>query len=139
LRGPPNVNAPLGALAAIPPSPVAKVLEEVSAHAVELTTNLENFTAEEGRAWVSMENGQPLHMETNLMHDIPAMGLRSSAISVDYAPVQIQTRNLELWLPKRVKAYWEISNRRIILYHSYSNFQLFTVDTRENTQKPKRQ
>jgi hypothetical protein len=252
---PPNVDAPLRSLASIPPCDVGKVLGEVGTHAAEMTTNLENFTAEEridyeeidqeghpedsdasafdyvfafeqrgggrasreyrapakgghsfpasnqdtglaalaliflptmqtdyemscegldkwngqlawvihfqqrkdkprrtlqfrteggtygamlkGRAWISMENGQVLHLETNLMQDMPAMGLRGSAISVDYAPVQIQSRNLELWLPKRVEAYWEILSHRIILYHNFSNFKVFSVDTEQNIQKPK--
>jgi hypothetical protein len=83
-----------------------------------------------GRAWISLENGQVLCMETNLMQDIPAMGLRSSAIWVDYRRLQIQSRNLELWLAKRVEAYRKILNRRIMLFHAFSNFKLFTVDNR---------
>jgi hypothetical protein len=56
---------------------------------------------------------------------------------VDYGPVQIQSRKLELWLPQRVEAYWEISSRRVILYHTFSNFKLFSVDTEQNVEKPK--
>jgi len=252
---PPDVDAPLHALAALPPCDLPKVLKETGARAVELTTNLENFTAQEqieykrldrigfpeesdaslfdyvfafeqrdgrhvsreyrtpakgghafptsgqdtgqvalaliflptlqtdyattcegldkwngqfawvihfqqrkdkpsrtiefrtkegtyfpmlkGRAWISMENSQVLHLETNLMHSAPSADLQSGATSIDYAPVQIQSRKLELWLPQRVEAYWEISNRRIILYHTFSNFKLFTVETEENIQKPK--
>lgn len=92
-----------------------------------------------GRAWISAESGQVLHLETNLMQDIPAMNLRFSAISVDYAPAQIESKRLELWLPKRVEAYWEISTHRIILYHSFSEFKVFSVDTEQNIQKPKEQ
>jgi hypothetical protein len=92
-----------------------------------------------GRAWISSEKGQVLRMETNLMQDIPAMLIESSAISVDYAPVQIQSRNLELWLPERVEAYWQISSHKIVLYHTFRNFKLFAVDTEQNIQKPKTQ
>ncbi len=252
---PPNVDAALRSIASNPPCDVAKVLQEASAHALELTTNLENFSAEEqiqyerldqtaipeendsgvfdyvfafeqngagrssreyrtptkgghsfpasgqdtgqvalalifhphmqsdydmscegldkwkgqlawvirfqqrkdkprrtlqfrteagsyaamlkGRAWISMESGQVLHLETNLMQDIPPMDLRRSAISVDYAPVEIQSRKLELWLPERIEAYWEIGGRRIILYHTFSNFRVFSVDTEQNIEKPK--
>lgn len=252
---PPNVDAPLRSIASIPPCDVATVLREAGAHALELTTNLENFSAEEqiqykrlnqtaspeeidegvfdyvfafeqngtgrssreyrtptkgghafpasgqdtgqvalalifhphmqsdydmscegldqwkgqsawvirfqqrkdkprrtlqfrteagsyaamlkGRAWISMESGQVVHLETNLMQDIPPMDLRRSAISVDYAPVEIQSRKLELWLPERIEAYWEIGDRRIILYHTFSNFRVFSVDTQQNIEKPK--
>lgn len=252
---PPNVDAPLRSLAPLPPCDVSKVLKEAGARAVELTSNLENFTAQElieyekldlggfpeetdggvfdyvfafeqhdqrhisheyrtpakgghafpasgqdtgqaalaliflpnlqtdydmscegldkwnerlawvihfqqrkdkptetlefrseggvygarlkGRAWISMENGQVLHLETSLMHAMPSVNLQSGAASIDYAPVQIQSRNVELWLPQGVEAYWEIANRRIILYHTFSNFKLFIVETEENVQKPK--
>jgi len=90
-----------------------------------------------GRAWISMDNGQVLHLEASLMNDIPALNLRSGAISVDYAPVEIQSRKIELWLPERVEAYWEIANRRLALYHTFSNFKLFTVETEDTVKKPK--
>ena len=252
---PPDVNATLRSLSSTPPCDLSRVLTEVGAHAKELTTNLENFTAQEkieyekldqsafpeenaaavfdyvfafeqrgggrvsheyrtpasgshsfpasgqdtgqvalelifhpsmqsdydmtcegldqwkglpawviqfqqrkdkprrtlqfrtpdgsysamlkGRAWISQENGQVLRLETALMQDIPALNIRSSVVAVDYAPVQIQSRKLELWLPQRVEAYWEISGRRIILYHTFSNFKLFSVDTEQNVNKPK--
>jgi len=90
-----------------------------------------------GRAWIGMESEQVLHMESNLMHEIPEVGLRSGAISVDYAPVEIQSRKLQLWLPQELEAFWEFGTYRIILLHTFRNFKLFTVDTEENTQKPK--
>jgi hypothetical protein len=253
---PPDVNAPLRSLSSIPPCDVAKVLQQAGAHVLELTTNLENFTAQEkieyeklnqigfleehdsgvfdyvfafergaggarvsreyrtpangsqvfpaseqdtgqvalglifhpnmqsdydmscegldkwkgqyawviqfqqrrdkprrtllfrthegsyaamlkGRAWISMGSGQVLRLETTLMKDIPEMDVQSSVVSVDYAPVEIQSRKLELWLPQRVEAYWKISSHRTILYHTFSNFKLFSVETEQNVQKPK--
>jgi tetratricopeptide (TPR) repeat protein len=89
-----------------------------------------------GRAWIGMESEQVLHMESNLMHEIPEVGLRSGAISVDYAPVEIQSRKLQLWLPQELEAFWEFGTYRIILLHTFRNFKLFTVDTEENTKKP---
>jgi hypothetical protein len=254
---PPDVSAPLHSLSHIPPCSLGKVLEDVGAHAVELTANLENFTAEEqieyerlnqtgfpeetdsgvfdyvfdfeqssggrgsreyrtpakgshtfpasgqdtgqaalaliflpsmqvdyemtceglhtwngqaawvvrfqqrkdrprrtlqfrtgtetyramlkGRAWISQDRCQVLHIETNLMEDIPAMSLRASAIAVDYAPVEIQSRKLELWLPQRIHAYWDIGGHRIMLFHTLTNFQLFSVDTEQNIEKPNAQ
>jgi hypothetical protein len=252
---PPDVNSPLRALTHTPPCSLEQVLEDVGAHAVELTTNLENFTAAEqiryqmlnpagfpedadsgvfdyvfafdqsgggrgsreyrtpvkgshvfpasgqdtgqaalaliflpslrtdyemscegldswegqpawvvrfqqrkdqprrtllfrtqsgeyramlkGRAWISQDRGQVLHIETNLMEDIPPMNLRASAIAVDYAPVEIQSRKLQLWLPQKIQAYWDIGGHRIMLFHTFSNFKLFSVDTEENIEKPK--
>jgi hypothetical protein len=253
---PPDVNAPLRSLSSTPPCDVTKVLQQAGAHALELTTNLENFTAQEkieyeklnpagfleesdsgvfdyvfafeqraggarvsreyrnpangsqafpasgqdtgqvalvlifhpnmrsdydmscegldkwrgqlawviqfqqrkdrprrtllfrtpqgsyaamlkGRAWVSTESGQVLRLETTLMKDIPEMNVQSSVVSVEYAPVEIQSRKMELWLPQRVEAYWQISTHRIILYHTFSDFKLFSVETEQNVEKPK--
>jgi hypothetical protein len=252
---PANVEAPLSSLASIPPCDVAQVLQQASTRAVELTTNLENFTAQErieyqrldrdgvpeesdfsvfdyvfafekvgagrasreyrtptkgghafpasgqdtgevalpliflptmqtdyemkcegldkwkgqlawvihfrqredkpartlqfrvtkgtyfaklaGRAWIAMENGQIVHLETNTMEPIPSINIQSGSTSIDYAPVQIQSKNLELWLPERIEAYWEIADRRLILYHTFSDFKVFSVETEQNIQKPK--
>jgi tetratricopeptide (TPR) repeat protein len=90
-----------------------------------------------GRAWIGVESGQVLHMESNLMHEIPEIGLRSGTITVDYAPVEIQSRKLQLWLPQELEAFWEFGTYRVILLHTFRNFTLFTVETEENTQKPK--
>ena len=249
---PPNVDVPLPSLAATPPCDITKVLGEAGSHALELTANLENFTAEEqikyekwsysgvpqesdaamfhyvfafekkgedlisreyrspwkgghsfpatsqdmgqvalalifrpnmqadyemncegldqrnkqkawvihfqqrkdkphrtmefhiqgqkigamlkGRAWIGMESGQTLHLETNLMHDIPDVELRRGSLSVDYGPVEIRSRKLQLYLPQQVEAFWEFGTYRVILIHTFRDFKLFTVET---TQGPK--
>jgi hypothetical protein len=254
---PPNVNAPLPSTAAMPPCDLPKVLQDAAARAVELTANLENFTAEEkieyqrldrdgvpeendfsvfdyvfafeqvgggrvsreyrtpakgghafpasaqdtgevalaliflpamqadyemtcegsdkwkgqavwvihfrqrpdkpartlqfrvtkgtyfarlaGRAWIAAENGHIVHLETNTMQSIPSINIQSGATAIDYAPVQIASRNLELWLPERIEAYWEIGDRRTILYHTFSDFRVFSVEIQENVEKPKEQ
>jgi hypothetical protein len=90
-----------------------------------------------GRAWLSMNGAQVLHLETTLMRDIPDINIRSSVVSVDYAPVTIESRKLELWLPQKVEAYWEIWTHKIVLYHTFSNFKLFSVETDQTVGKPK--
>lgn len=90
-----------------------------------------------GRAWISTENFQIIHLETNLLGDIPMIKLRNNAVSVDYAPVQVQSKKLELWLPQSIEAYWEFENHRVILVHTYTDFHLFTVETEETVQEPK--
>jgi hypothetical protein len=252
---PPNVDKPLPSLAPTPPCDVTKVIRDVGSHAMELTTNLQNFTAEEqityeqwsysgvpqendtgmfhyvfafeqhggemvsreyrnpwkgghsfpasgqdtgqvtlgliflpkmqtdyeltcegrdqwkgqdawvihfqqrkdkprrtmqfhiqgrkigamlkGRAWIDMESGQVLHLETNLMHGIPDAGVRRGALTVDYAPVEIHSRKVQLWLPQQLEAFWEFGTYRVILLHTFRDFKLFTVETQDNIQKPK--
>jgi len=89
-----------------------------------------------GRAWISAENGQVLRLESNTIQPVSAYKLRSNAIAVDYGPVQIRSRNLQLWLPQRIEAYWEFETYRIILRHTFTNFQVFSVDTQEKVNSP---
>lgn|SRR5208337_310188 len=89
-----------------------------------------------GRAWISMENEQVLHLETNMVDAIPAYKLRRNAIAVDYGPVQIYSQKMELWLPKSIEAYWEYDNYRVILVHTFTNFRVFSVETEEKVKLP---
>jgi hypothetical protein len=92
-----------------------------------------------GRAWISMDKEQLLCLETTLMHDIPDMRIDGGTISVEYAPVEVESKKLQLWLPKRIEAYWKIASHRVILYHTFDNFKVFSVDTQQNIEKPKTQ
>jgi hypothetical protein len=90
-----------------------------------------------GRAWIAADSGQVMHIETNLVEGVLLIDLREIAISVDYVPVKSQTQNLEIWLPQFVLAYTDHDKRRMIIEHTFSDFQLFSVETRETIQKPK--
>jgi len=90
-----------------------------------------------GRAWISTENFQVLHLQTGLLGDMPLIRLRNNTVSVDYAPVPVQGKKDELWLPQSIHAFWEFEERRVMLVHTLSSFQLFTVETQEKIQAPK--
>ena len=90
-----------------------------------------------GRAWIAADSGQVMHLETNLLGGIPMIGLEESAFSVDYAPVKFQSQNVDIWLPHRAVAYTDYAKRRMITEHTFSDFQLFSVQTQEIIQKPK--
>jgi hypothetical protein len=90
-----------------------------------------------GRAWIAADSGEVMHLETNLVRGIPIIDLHANAVSIDYAPVAFSSRNLELWLPKSAVAYTDYSKRRTIIEHTFSDFQLFSVDTQQVIGKPK--
>lgn len=90
-----------------------------------------------GRAWISMENFQVVHVEASLMGGLMEIGLEDLALSVDYESVQAPSGNLSLALPNRVVSYWDFNGHRIILAHSFADFQLFAIETKENIQGPK--
>jgi len=90
-----------------------------------------------GRAWIAADSGQVIHLETNLANRIPIVELEENAFSVDYAPVKFQSQNVEIWLPLFAVAYTDYAKRRRISEHTFSDFQLFSVQTQETIQKPK--
>jgi len=90
-----------------------------------------------GRAWIAADSGEIMHLETNLVKGVPIIELRANAVSVDYAPVAFPSRNLQLWLPKSAVAYTDYGKRRTIIEHTFSDFQLFSVDTQQVIGRPK--
>ena len=90
-----------------------------------------------GRAWIAADSGQVLHLETNLKEGILAIDLREMAISVDYAAVKSPSQNLEVWLPQFAIAYTDYAGRRMIIEHTFSHFELFSVQTQQIIHEPR--
>jgi hypothetical protein len=87
----------------------------------------------QGPAWLAADSGQVMHLETNLLE----IALEESAVSVEYAPVKFKTQNVEVWLPQFAVAFTHYRNCRMIIEHTFSDFQLFSVQTQDVIQKPK--
>jgi hypothetical protein len=107
-------------------------------HAITIAAGSRKFPIRvRGRAWIAASSGEVMHLETYLMEAVPELGLRSNATSIDYAPVKFQTRSVELWLPQSATVWANYGKRRTIIEHTFSNFQLFSVDTRQVVETPK--
>lgn len=105
---------------------------------LSMTSTTHSFPVSlKGRAWIAVDSGEVMHLETNLVRGIPIIELRANAVSIDYAPVAFPSRNLELWLPKSAVAYTDYGKRRTIIEHTFSDFQLFSVQTQQVIEKPK--
>lgn len=89
-----------------------------------------------GRAWIAADSGQVIHLETNLVEPILMIDLSEIAISVDYAMVRSPSLKVEIWLPQFAVAYTDYAKRRMIVEHTFSDFQLFSVQTQETIGKP---
>jgi len=98
-----------------------------------------------GRAWIAVDSGQVMHLETNLVKGIAFLEaespnpvfVRSNSVSVDYVPVKFQLNNVELWLPASVLTFTDYGNRRMTVQHIFSDFKLFSVQTQQMIEKPK--
>jgi hypothetical protein len=89
-----------------------------------------------GRAWLAADSGEVLHLETGTLEPISAMGMRSWWLSINYGPVQFARQNTLMWLPQTVDAYVEFDNFRTMIYHTFADFMMFSVHTRQDGQKP---
>jgi hypothetical protein len=90
-----------------------------------------------GRAWFAADSGEVVHMELSLMEEIPQVKVRHWYLSINYAPVQFHTQNVRMLLPQIVDAFCDFEDRRTIVYHTFSDFMLFSVQTDQKTAKPK--
>jgi hypothetical protein len=115
-------------------------IEGRPSRAVALVTQNERFPVSiRGRAWIEARTGEVIHMETFLVSPKMELNLRSNATSVDYAPVKFKTKDVTLWLPQTAVVYANYGKTRTIIEHTFSNFQLFSVATRELVETPKPQ
>jgi hypothetical protein len=92
-----------------------------------------------GRAWISADSGEVIHLETALMEAIPDAGIRDSWFSIDYEPVQFHSRKVSIWLPQAVDSYTELddlNHDRMMIHHTFRNFMLFSVQVQQKIGEP---
>ena len=89
-----------------------------------------------GSAWIDCVSYQILHLETDLLQPIPKIGLDVLHQSVDYGPVSFPQHDTALWLPLGAEVTAKFRGKRLLERHTYSEFQLFSIDTREKIGKP---
>ena len=90
-----------------------------------------------GTAWVDATTFQVVHLETDLLDPIPELFLDFEHQSLDYGPVVFAARHVSLWLPQSVDITVHLSGKQFNAHHSYSNYQLFVIDTGQKIGKPK--
>lgn len=91
----------------------------------------------EGRAWIDPGSFQVMRMETELMAPIPQIELTGEHIAVEYEQVQFRTQKIQIWLPRQGELYVERRGHRYYRKHTFSDFEVFNVDTSQNVQAPK--
>jgi hypothetical protein len=90
-----------------------------------------------GTAWVDATTFQVVHLETDLLDPIPEVFLDFEHQSLDYGPVVFAARHVKLWLPQSVDINVHLSGKQFNARHSYSNYQLFVIDTGQKIGEPK--
>jgi tetratricopeptide (TPR) repeat protein len=87
-----------------------------------------------GRAWVDAATYQLMRLEFELVKPMPQIHLLRERVSIDYAPVQFHSREVQLWLPSHAELLVSRDNKAFFRTHSFSNFQLFSVGTGQQLQ-----
>lgn len=87
--------------------------------------------------WIDAENFDVLKLETNLLNPIKEIPLNSEAVVVEYGTVDFPNRKVQLWLPQAADIYMDYRGHRYHHRHTFSNFQLFMVDTTQKVKPPK--
>jgi len=90
-----------------------------------------------GRAWLSADSYQILHLETDLVKPVPEIRLNTEHTSVSYGPVQFRKHAADLWLPKSADMYVSWGNRRFHRSESFDHFMLFATESSESAKPPK--
>jgi tetratricopeptide (TPR) repeat protein len=87
-----------------------------------------------GRAWIDAATYQLARLEFQLVKPMPEIHLLRERVSIDYAPVQFHSRDVQLWLPSHAELLVSRDNKAFYRTHSFSNFQLFSVGTGQQLQ-----
>ncbi len=90
-----------------------------------------------GRAWISENGGQVMHLETDLVKAIPEIKLQREHFVIDYSPVFFQQHKVTLWVPENVDVYLQYRGRYLHHYHHFSDFKLFWTGATQKIGQPK--
>jgi hypothetical protein len=90
-----------------------------------------------GRAWVAADTFEVLRLESDLLEPIQQINLQTEHLIIEYGPVSFPKREVRLWLPDNVTLFIEYRGRRYERRHRFSNFELFWVDTVQETKGPR--
>ena len=89
-----------------------------------------------GRAWISQDTSQILHIEADIINPAHEVQLLSEHQVVEYGPVPFARKNTVLWLPKNVEIYFDFRKHRYYRHYAFDHYMLFDVDVQEKVKLP---
>jgi hypothetical protein len=89
-----------------------------------------------GRAWISARTRQVLRLEADIVKPVKGTEMRRSHKIIEYQPVRFEKANVELWLPARAEVYMDFRGHCFQIRHSFSEFLLFDVTTKQQIADP---
>jgi hypothetical protein len=89
-----------------------------------------------GRAWILSNNHQIVHIETDLIEEIPKIHLYLEHMNVDYGAITFSSSKQQLWLPSTAELFLSFQGKRFYRRHRFTDFNLFSVDTQYQVANP---
>jgi hypothetical protein len=90
-----------------------------------------------GRAWIAADNYEIEHIYVDLLEPIPQIRLLTEHSSIDYGAVGFTNGSSHLWLPQQADFYLDLNGHHFFNHHQLSDFLLFSVGVKQETQQPK--
>jgi tetratricopeptide (TPR) repeat protein len=91
-----------------------------------------------GRAWILADSFQVARLETDLKNTIPKIRLHLEHLSIEYRPVKSPMEEAQLWLPSSAELYMNFQGRRFHRKHVFTDFKIFSVDSKNQIADPKK-
>jgi Tfp pilus assembly protein PilF len=89
-----------------------------------------------GRAWISTDSYDVLRIETDLVSPVAQIDLQREHQVITYAPVEFPRSHTRLWLPDSTSLYIAYRGHRYERVHTFTEFQLFSVESTEAVKEP---
>jgi len=89
-----------------------------------------------GRAWISPNTYDIIHLETDLREPLKDLQLTREHLSIDYGPVRFKQVREQVWLPQSAEMYFNFSGKRYHHKHTLSDYVLFSVDEKSTISAP---
>jgi hypothetical protein len=90
----------------------------------------------QGIVWVDPGNFQVLRMRTDLLAPRYDIGLSKDTTEIDFTEIQFPGVTQSFWLPREVVVTTVFRNHSFINRHRYSDYRLFTVESRDKINPP---
>jgi hypothetical protein len=95
-----------------------------------------NLTRFKGRAWITTDSYDVLRIETDLVSPVAQIDLLREHQVITYAQVEFPSRHTHLWLPDSTSLYIAYRGHRYERVHTFTEFQLFSVESTEAVEEP---
>jgi len=89
-----------------------------------------------GRAWITADKFQIVHIEAEMVNPMPEIQLLSEHEFVEYGPIPFARKNTSLWLPKSAEIYFDFRKHHYFRRHSLDHYMLYSVESDEKRKEP---